>query len=240
MFRGKAILFYSGGKDSIALLHVMREYLDRCLVTWINTGDALPELREHMDGIKSRVPHFREVKSDVMGDIDKNGYPVDVLPISSGRFMNGIGLGSLKLRSWDQCCHNNIWWPTQVLLDECKGEYSTIIRGQKSADRLHAPTYSGQHIEGYDILYPLEDWTDKHVFEYIEKNGLDLPKHYNYFKSSIDCWACTAHTHDNQGKLEYLLEFHPEKGQELGRRMQTIIQEVDREMAHVRNFMEPR
>jgi len=228
----KSLLFYSGGKDSIALLHLMREQLDDCLVVWINTGDPLPEVREHMDSVKSRVPMFREVVSDVHADIEQNGYPADLSPVSSGRAEKS------KARPWDQCCNNNIWWPTQQLLNECRGEYSTIIRGQKGSDRLRASTYSGQHIDGFDILYPLEGWSDDDVFAYIEENGLDLPAHYKSFKSSIDCWACTAHTQDNRGKLAYLRAHHPEKGHELARRMTAIIHEAERELHYMHRFTE--
>jgi PP-loop superfamily ATP-utilizing enzyme len=45
----KAILFFSGGKDSLACLHLLREYWDRVLVVWANPGEALPELRAQMD-----------------------------------------------------------------------------------------------------------------------------------------------------------------------------------------------
>ena len=42
----KAVLSFSGGKDSLACLHLCRPYRDKLTVAWVNTGAAFPHIVE--------------------------------------------------------------------------------------------------------------------------------------------------------------------------------------------------
>jgi 3'-phosphoadenosine 5'-phosphosulfate sulfotransferase (PAPS reductase)/FAD synthetase len=52
---GKAVLQFSGGKDSLACLLLLRPWWDRLTVMWVNTGAAFPETLELMEAVRSRV-----------------------------------------------------------------------------------------------------------------------------------------------------------------------------------------
>ena len=58
----KAILLFSGGKDSLAALLFLRAHWDSITVLWANPGGAHPRLLEYMASIRRRVPHFVEVQ----------------------------------------------------------------------------------------------------------------------------------------------------------------------------------
>ena len=40
----KAVLAFSGGKDSLVCLHLCRDYRDKIDVCWVNTGAMLPHM----------------------------------------------------------------------------------------------------------------------------------------------------------------------------------------------------
>jgi len=60
----KIYLSFSGGKDSIACLHLVKDYLDKVVVVWVNTGANFPEIEQMMREVKSIVTHFHEIKND--------------------------------------------------------------------------------------------------------------------------------------------------------------------------------
>jgi phosphoadenosine phosphosulfate reductase len=49
----RTALQFSGGKDSLACLHLYREQWPDLLVMWLNTGAVYPEMMDYMDGWRS-------------------------------------------------------------------------------------------------------------------------------------------------------------------------------------------
>lgn len=233
----KAILFFSGGKDSLTCLHLLRAYWDRILVVWANPGEALPEMREQMDAVRQMVPHFLELTSDLDADIGRNGYPVDIMPAQNSLLRAMIeGQPTTLMRPWQACCMNNLWEPMRALMERLLPQgYTLTIRGQKNADPKTPGTRSGDKFGDMELWYPIEDWSEQQVFDYLNENGIALPGHYEFFNASLDCWSCTAHNGEHVGKLRYMNFKHPEKGAELRRRLIVIREAV---MVEVRNMDE--
>jgi 3'-phosphoadenosine 5'-phosphosulfate sulfotransferase (PAPS reductase)/FAD synthetase len=209
-----AVLEFSGGKDSLACLYIMRDYWHKIMVVWCNTGAAFPETIEQMAKVKAMVPYFLEVKSDQAKDIAENGIPVDVLPYTNTEYANASECkNDPKMRIFYDCCKNNIWIP----MHEAVGSLGAtlVIRGQKDADRKKAPVKSGDVYDGVEYFFPLEEMTDDDVFSYLSSVGADIPEHYSYINTSLDCWDCTAYMFENVGKVKYMKERHPEKAARL-------------------------
>jgi phosphoadenosine phosphosulfate reductase len=208
------VLCFSGGKDSIAALHMMRDYWDKIKVVWVNTGSALPETIKQMDKVRDLVPHFVEIKTNQKEDIELNGMPVDVLPHQNS-LIGSIAQGGCehKMRLFFDCCANNIWKP---MSDYVKSNNVTlIIRGQKASDHHKAPVKTGDVIDGIEYFFPLENMTDSEVVSYLKEHGIELPKHYEYVNSSLDCWNCTAYMFDNVGRVKYLKDHYPDLHEKL-------------------------
>jgi phosphoadenosine phosphosulfate reductase len=235
----KAILFFSGGKDSLVCLHLLRPHWERILVVWANPGEALPEMRRQMDAVRAMVPHFLEVTSDLDADIARNGLPVDLMPAQNSMLRAQIeGLPTSLMRPWQACCMNNLWEPMRALMERLLPlGYTLAIRGQKNADPKTPRTRSGDRFGDLELWYPIEDWSEQQVFAYLRENGIEIPDHYAFFNASLDCWACTAHNGEHVGKLEYLRQRHPEKAIELRRRLIVIKEAVMEEVRNMNHFL---
>lgn len=207
----KTALQFSGGKDSLACLHLMKPLWDDLTVVWCNTGAALPETVEMMTGVRQMVPHFAEIKSNQPAQRAEFGLPTDVLPVRHTAFVQFIAQQQTtpRMQSFIECCMTNIMKP---LYDWCAAEgVQQIIRGQKLSDNHRSPVRHGDVVDGVKYVFPVEDWTDEEVLTYLKMEGVDLPRNYAYFNSSVDCWNCTAFVGENAGKLRYLRDFHSDR-----------------------------
>ena len=205
----KIVLQFSGGKDSLATLYLCRKWWDKMTVVWLNTGAAFPETIAQMEGIKKLVPNFVEINSNQPEWIASNGIPSDVVPI-----LNTI-LGKrftpnnrIMIQDWIACCGHNLWLPMQEYI--AQSGYTLVIRGQRADEEKTNPIRSGHIENGVEYLFPLEDWTSEQVFEYLRSENIEIPAHYSYMNTSLDCMDCTAHLSENVGKFKYMAEFHHE------------------------------
>lgn len=218
----KVALMFSGGKDSIACLHLLEEYLDRTTVIWINTQANFPEINDLMDGVKQLVPRFLEVVTDQPASIKANGYPTDVLPINFTAFgQSCTSIKSIKLRSYVECCNENLWQPAQEMLKDLK--FTGVIRGQRLEEDHKSSVPSGYIEDGIEYIFPINDWSEQQVYEYLTEKGVPLDDRLKMTHSSLDCWNCTAYLNSSQERMEYVKVKHPEKfKQVIG-----IIKEID-------------
>lgn len=222
----KRVLQFSGGKDSVACLLLMEPQLDDITVMWVNAGAAFPETIEQMEKVRAMCPHFMEIKSDQPAQIEERGYPVDLLPVvNHPRIQQLTSLSLPKLQTFFDCCWANIMGP---MYEATKAIGATeIIRGQKRVDGMKAPISNGDVIDGVRYTFPIEDWTDDDVYEFVRNSDLMLPHYRDGANTSLDCWSCTAYRHHNQWKLPYLQKHHPTWAREVERRNIIIKQQVE-------------
>src|SRR5579863_29182 len=70
----------SGGKDSLALLYLMREHWPKLTVYWLNTGDAFPETVELWQKVSAMVPRAVMIHGNQPQVIRMHGIPSDIVP----------------------------------------------------------------------------------------------------------------------------------------------------------------
>lgn len=204
-FKSPALQF-SGGKDSLACLYMLRGQLDEVPVYWLNTGDTPTETMAVIDAVKAWIPRFIEVRSDVKKWRATHGTPTDLLPSNAHFIALSYGLGSRPLTGRFDCCYHNIMAPLhQRMLDD---GIDAVIRGTKQCDGGSVPAegWTGD----YSIVLPLRNWSHQQVFDYLSTVGAPQNAIYEHFNgmSAPECMGCTAWWGD--GKAAYLRDKHPE------------------------------
>lgn len=196
----------------------------------MNTGAAFPETIELMASVRKMVPHFVEVNADVVGSIALHGAPVDVLPVKSSDMAYEItSMRGLRMRSWVDCCRENLWTPMDNACRELGA--TTIIRGQRLDEDYKAPATSGTVYNGVTYEFPIEGWTEQEVTAYLKDQDIPLPAYYDFTKKSLDCWACTAFLDEKPGLFAYMRERHPEKYAQVADKIREIARITVRELA---------
>lgn len=198
------IIQFSGGKDSLACLYLLKNEWDTIRVVWVNSGAAYPEMIDYMKKWKSRLPHFIEVKSDQPNQIKNNGYPADISVVNDtlfGRqFVNGAGP---LVQPYLNCCAENIWFPMMRAIQELGA--TEVVRGQRKDDNRQAKIQDGAVINGIKFTFPIYDWSEKDVFSYLKEVNADMPEAYlKGEKTGRDCWDCTAYLDENATRIKNL------------------------------------
>lgn len=217
----------SGGRDSIACLYLMRPYWDRLVVYWCDSGASYPETVDMVASIHDMVPNFAVVPGRQPAVIKEHGIPTDILPASAtplGVFMSG---GGVAMQDRFSCCARSRMIPLHERM--IKDGITLIIRGQKNADKLKSTVRSGDVHDGIEYLFPIEDWTNKQVMDYLRDEGAPIPRFYEMLNSAPDCINCTAWWDD--GANAYLKRYHHTQFLENQRRLALINDAVGKHIA---------
>lgn len=227
-------LQFSGGKDSLACLYLLKEKLDGIQVYWLNTGDGCPETLDVIKQCREWIPNFVEVRSTVKAWREANGAPSDLVPAQCHSLGVAYGMSSLHLSNRFDCCFHNLMAPMHLRMVEDK--IDCVIRGTKLADTGKLP------VEGqtgfYEVVLPLRDWTHDEVFYYLKKIGAPQNAIYEYFKSGSapECLGCTAWWDD--GKARYLKARHPAEYKVYALKLLRISKEVQQSTQQLRDELQ--
>ncbi len=208
----KTLLWYSGGKDSLAVLLLNKDkWADPDFhVAWVDTGNQFPEVYAHMEKVKGLVRNFHTVRSDTVTWQFANGRPVDLVPTSfdkTGQYIYSTRPHYSPYVSRWECCKANMWTPMEHFMTLMRPK--TVLRGDRGEERAEG----AKEAEGIKVEFPIFDWTAEQVLAYIQKEGSELglvqPRHFLHEGSSLDCMTCTAYHCEHKGRMEYLKQYHP-------------------------------
>lgn len=221
-------LQFSGGRDSIACLWLMRPYWDRLTVYWLNTGSAYPETVQLAAEVRAMVPRFVEIEGRQPAVVAEFGLPSDIVPASRTPIgLVGSGAAGALIQDRYSCCLRSIMLPLHERM--VADGITLIVRGQKEADRLKGILRSGEVENGIEYLFPLEDWSDRDVMEYLKREGAPIPRFYEVMDSAPDCMTCSAWWEN--GAAKYLKRYHHPEYQECQRRLDVINEAVAEHIA---------
>lgn len=229
---GSAVLEFSGGKDSLCVLHHARPWADRITVMFVDMGDMFDFVRPFVEKVCALWDFKLEV---IESSPPSNVLPSDITPIWSTPLGNWLlppaDQSPVQIISAFDCCNTTLWQPLQQTV-EASGT-SLVLRGSKSTD-AHLSVPSGTTFEGVEYLYPIDAWTDTEVMFYLQDHGLELPKQYGLgVNHSLDCAHCTAwlSTEAEVQRIQFTREHYPEIFAELQRRMELVLDETHRRSA---------
>lgn len=224
----RVALQISGGKDSLATLHLFKPWWDRLAVFWLNPGDPFPETVALMETIRAKVPCFVEVAGRQKEVIAQDGWPSDVVPqghTTDGNFV--FGPTPFKVQTRLSCCYRALMLPMHEKMTELG--VTCIIRGKRSEERDKTPSRSGETHSGFELIYPIWDWSEADVLAYLAANKVPLPESYQHAGHSLDCMSCTAWW--GEGLSRYLAAKHPDRHKEYVRRITLIKTAISEQMA---------
>lgn len=223
----RIVLQFSGGKDSLACLLLLKDHLHKIQVLWMNPdgAHALPEVLQQMGRVEAFCPNFSAVYGFSRAQIKEKGLPVDTLPVRSHVAVQWLTQRpeSLILQPFLDCCMENLLAPMHAATLEFAP--TLIIRGQKLSDYHKSPVRSGAVIEGVQYWFPVESWDDADVRAFIADSPL-LPTTAADATRSLECPGCTAYRHESAWQLPYLEKHHPALGAQLREDLKAIRAEL--------------
>jgi 3'-phosphoadenosine 5'-phosphosulfate sulfotransferase (PAPS reductase)/FAD synthetase len=232
----KIALQFSGGKDSLVVLHMLREYWGRLTVYYCDSGNSFPETRELIDVVRSLVPNFVIIRGIQPEIVSKFGFPSDIVPFNSTVFgRNQAGDTGFPMIDRYTCCSSSIMVPLHAkMVDD---GVTLIIRGQRNDDAQKSPMRSGMSLEGFEVLFPIQDWTEEQVFDYLKANSIPIPRFYTSGTSSAhDCMNCTAWL--EHGQAGYLKQYYPEEYKTQQERYKMMLKSASPVLARLNSVIE--
>jgi phosphoadenosine phosphosulfate reductase len=218
----RTALSFSGGKDSLACLYLLRPHLDRITVYHHDTGDLMPETRAIVSQVKGMCPNFVHIKGNIRSWIDENGLPTDLLPYSMHGLGVAVGQSGAKLVTRYQCCFINLMWPIWARIKE---DGNTLcIRGTKLADQAKLPAYDGETHDNIEMWFPINTWSHEDVQKYLASVRAPRNPLYDHMTNSPECARCTAWWDERRGA--YLRTNHPSLFAEYARDLKIVAREV--------------
>lgn len=198
---------FSGGRDSLAALYLLRPHWDLFTVYHLDTGDQFPEVQEIVRQVEAEVPRFVRIPGRVAESIATHGWPSDLVPIAHHTFVGRAVSGeSLKIQDRYDCCFRSLMAPLHERM--AADGVTLVIRGQRDADYTAPVTRSGFKENGTEFYYPLQDWSADNVMDYLKSIGVEPAPFYSHgMKTSPDCMHCSAWWDEN--RAQYLKRFHP-------------------------------
>lgn len=181
------VVQFSGGKDSTVLLHLVKEVTNDFVCGYCDTGIAFAEAREMV-----------EKTADL--------YKVEII-ISEPRHYKGgfferlpqFGWPTIK-KSW---CNRDLKVRPQKKLFEMlygKVKMNKLVAVRRfESNRRHGIYKVGEYtrpdynVASDDLWYPVLDWTDADIANYIRKNNIPVMKAYKDVSVS-GCYWCPFYT----------------------------------------------
>jgi 3'-phosphoadenosine 5'-phosphosulfate sulfotransferase (PAPS reductase)/FAD synthetase len=109
------------------------------------------------------------------------------------------------LQPWSACCAKLRFQPILDYL--ATFGVSLFVHGQRLSDRGGFNAVSGPDAE-VEICAPLREWSERDVFDYIERHGVELLEQYSMgIRDSLECSNCPARADGSADSQEALFEY---------------------------------
>jgi phosphoadenosine phosphosulfate reductase len=169
---------YSGGKDSLVVLHLVSECVDDYELLFADTGIEFPETVEN-------VAEVARLYGKPLNSIDSGDAFWDSV--------ENFGPPSVEVR-W--CCKVCKLGPiTQIINDNYENGCLTFIGQRKYESGARAKSESvwkNPWVANQVAAAPIQHWTAMHVWLYIFKNKLPYNPMYEEGFDRIGCWLCPS------------------------------------------------
>lgn len=189
----RAILFFSAGKDSIALLDLMHPHFDEIICVFMYFVKDLEHVDNYIKWAKAKYPKTKIIQVP--------HWNLTYI-LRSGMFCTpNPKIKLMKLADIDK----SIKLQTGL-------NYSFL--GMKKADSLNRRLMLNGYSNGQNngLVYPLQNWTNKDVLAYMKAKGLPQPVRYSARASggigfNVECFLWLRNNYP--GDLKKILQVFP-------------------------------
>ena len=195
----KAVLWFSGGKDSLVCLDLCREFRGQLDVCWVNTGAAFPHMVQFIRKATEGY-NFVELKSDQAAWIEQQGLPCDMVPVANSIWRHASASEpKTLLQPWTACCAKLRFQPGLDYL--ARSGATLLIHGQRRSDG-GGFTVDSKLDARVEICKLIWGWSDDDILGYIGEHEIELPEQYaDGLVDSLDCWNCPTRAGDSAAKM---------------------------------------
>jgi len=188
----RPVLLFSGGKDSIVMLHLAAKAFWPAKLPFpvlhVDTGHNFDEVLEYRDRTVERLG-VRLVVGSVQDDIDAGRVVEDTRPGASRNRLQTITL----LRTVEEGRYDAVFGGARR--DEEKARAKERVFSFRDEFGQWDPKnqrpelwslYNGRHKPGEHIrIFPLSNWTELDIWQYIDDESIDLPSIYYAHRRSV-------------------------------------------------------
>jgi len=212
----RPIFYCSFGKDSSAVLHGLRPWLDKTMVVFLDCGGMYPDIVAWADEYGKLLPKYIHVNAEgtIWNAVRERGWPVDVSVANIGKLGPNVMLEEVasrhKVREYTECINERIWAPAYIFAQMYQPDL--FISGERQGDRPFASKadWTARTSGVRNSIRPIFDWTDDEIWEYIDANNIPLPQTYQGRQPDRrDCFTCFGHNLTT-GRVQYLKEAYPD------------------------------
>jgi len=194
----KVFVFFSGGKDSLVSLHILKRLVngnkEPLTAIHTDTGISTPGNREYVEktcrelGVKLVL---LSPKDDYFTLVKRWGFPT--LTRRWCKWQLKIFPVQRFLRTQDKS--------KILLVDGVRGAESWIKK-RMNHQRI-GPLTTFHNVLRCPVFHPVYEWSHEAVEAYIEKNGLEVNPLYAQYGKAFDCWCSVYKTPSDLVMLKY-------------------------------------
>ena len=181
----RPVLLFSGGKDSVVMLHVALKAFAPCALPFpvmhVDTGHNLPEVYEYIEGLVEKT-QVRLVVASVEESIRQGRVVDETGPRASrNRLQTTTLLDAIEEHRFDAVFGGGRRDEEKARAKERVFSFRDDF-GQWDPKNQRPELwslYNGRHRQGEHIrVFPLSNWTELDIWQYVEREGIDLPSIY--------------------------------------------------------------
>ncbi|MFH1181004.1 MAG: phosphoadenosine phosphosulfate reductase family protein [bacterium] len=190
----KVGLGFSGGTDSLVLLHLVLSLKPDITTIYVDTQDDFPECHEFVEKIRKEwnlIDHH-EAKAETK---------------RFDEFKEKFGLKSPEFTT--VCCnHHKISPMMKAIGDSGFDAFFVGLRGVEHEERAKETFFSPRKNPDHMRVHPLLFWRKDDILEYVKKNNIECNPLYKLGYTSLGCVMCTeknldpnAHERAGRGRV---------------------------------------
>jgi len=173
------VVNFSGGRYSLALLHIVVKALGKAKAVYVDTTISLPECTEFVE--------------EICGSW---GVELSILKRKDADFWDFVKRWGFPHRRFRWCMKEFKSFPLRLFSQSFDGKILHLVGTSKYESSTRKKIYDIRGMYHYNysvssfVLHPMLEWTENMVYDYIKSHNLPVNPCYEKYLSSGNCYYC--------------------------------------------------